>query len=48
MIGLLVSLAWLLCAPEEAELLFVGDAMMHQRQIDATASTPASTPYAGG
>ena len=35
MIGLLVSLAWLLCAPEEAELLFVGDAMMHQRQIDA-------------
>lgn len=35
MIGLLISLAWLLCAPEEAELLFVGDAMMHQRQIDA-------------
>ncbi|WP_300906410.1 CapA family protein [Paramuribaculum intestinale] len=35
MIGLLVSLAWLLCAPQEAELLFVGDAMMHQRQIDA-------------
>lgn len=45
MIGLVISLAWLLFAPEEAELLFVGDTMMHQRQIDAALQPDGTYDY---
>lgn len=45
MLGLFISLAWLLFAPEEAELLFVGDAMMHQSQIDAARQPDGTYDY---
>ena len=45
MLGLFISLAWLLFAPEEAELLFVGDAMMHQSQINAARKPDGTYDY---
>ena len=44
---LLISLASLLLGTDEAEIVFVGDAMQHQSQLDAAARAARANPAAG-
>lgn len=44
-VTLMVSLASLLMQPERAVILFAGDAMQHQRQLDAARRSDASFDY---
>lgn len=46
-LSILIDMTLAICAPQEATLLFAGDAMMHQAQIDAARNSDGTFDYSG-